>query len=172
LTERYYGIIVDKNVNKDIISPKNNWMCNDFEIDGKLSGKGVYVLLMKLEVTREINIGRLGLISFRPGGYAYVGSAMGSFKGRLGYHLKKNKKQHWHIDYLLESAVISDVLTIETEVRLECAIARALGERFESIPGFGSSDCQCKSHLFFAPNAGELRLRATEILNLLAMQLK
>lgn len=168
MTKNYYNIIVDENV----ISPKDNYMCNDFETDGKLSGKGVYVLLMKLEVTREINIGRLGLIHFKRGTYAYIGSAMSGFKGRLGYHLKKNKTPHWHIDYLLESAVISDVLTIETEVRLECAIARALGEHFESIPGFGSSDCQCKSHLFFAPNAGELRLRATEILNLLAMQLK
>lgn len=141
-------------------------------MDNSFSGKGTYILFIELAGDRAINVGSLGTIHFERGGYAYAGSAMGGLKGRIGYHLKKNKKPRWHIDYLLEFAGIENVLTIETGERLECTIANMLGEHFESIPRFGSSDCKCRSHLFFAPNAKELRLRATEILNLLAMQLK
>jgi len=37
----------------------------------------------------------------------------------------------------------------ESKIREECNIAEKLDERLFSIPGFGCSDCRCKSHLFY-----------------------
>ena len=155
-----------------VLATEDREMLNYLEPGNDFAGKGIYILLIKLRADREITIGRLGLFHFKRGIYAYVGSALGGFKSRIRRHLKKNKKLQWHIDYLLEFADISDVLTIETNKRLECAVARALGEHFEAVLGFGSSDCKCKSHLFFSPNARELQLRAMEILNLLGYNTK
>ena len=112
--------------------------------------KGSYVLLIELAEEQAINTGSLKTIYFPRGYYAYVGSAMGGFKSRLSRHLKSDKKPHWHIDYLLEKAYISEIILYETEDRVECPIAQALSCQFDSIPGFGSSDCKCRSHLFFA----------------------
>ncbi len=112
--------------------------------------KGSYVLLIRLTEEQTITTGRLKADYFPRGYYAYVGSAMGGFKSRLNRHLRSDKKPHWHIDYLLEKAVIRRIILCETEDRVECAIAQALSCRFDAIPGFGSSDCRCRSHLFFA----------------------
>ena len=112
--------------------------------------KGSYVLLIQLSEEQTITIGSLKAIYFPRGYYAYVGSAMGGFKSRLNRHLKSNKKPHWHIDYLLEKASISEIILCETKDRAECAVAQALSHQFDSIPDFGSSDCKCRSHLFFA----------------------
>jgi Uri superfamily endonuclease len=118
--------------------------------------KGSYILLMTLPEGSQIKAGRLADTYFPAGFYAYVGSAMGGFASRLNRHCKKNKKRHWHIDYLLERAALSDVILCETEVKVECAIAQALSRQFSSIPGFGSSDCKCPSHLFLAANESQL----------------
>ena len=112
---------------------------------------GSYILLIELPEEKTISVGRLQSVHFHQGGYAYVGSAMGGFKSRLNRHVKKNKKPRWHIDYLLQEAVIKDILLCQTEHRIECTIAQSLKPRLDSVPGFGSSDCRCQSHLFFAP---------------------
>lgn len=112
--------------------------------------KGSYLLLIQLSEEQTITAGRRKTACFPGGYYAYVGSAMGGFKSRLNRHLKSDKKSHWHIDYLLEKASIRRIILCETEDRVECAIAQALSCRFDAIPGFGSSDCRCRSHLFFA----------------------
>ena len=78
-------------------------------------------------------------------------------KQRLGRHLRAEKKFHWHIDYLLQKARIEEIITCEAEERTECAIVDALSERFESVPGFGASDCRCRSHLFYS-NTGMTKL--------------
>ena len=119
--------------------------------------RGSYVLLMKLPEGQTITVGSLLGICFSSGFYAYVGSAMSGLKSRLGYHLKKSKKRHWHIDYLLEKATIVDISVCETRERSECVIARALSSQFDSIPNFGSSDCRCRSHLFFNTDEGQMR---------------
>jgi len=113
--------------------------------------KGSYILLIELSEEQIITIGSLKAIYFPGGYYAYVGSAMGGFKPRLSYYLRGNKKPRWHIDYLLEKASIADIILCETEERIECTIAQALKGQFDSIPGFGTSDCKCNSHLFFTP---------------------
>ena len=112
--------------------------------------KGSYVLIIQLPAEQTITIGSLKAIHFPRGYYAYVGSAMGGFEARLNRHLKSKKKPHWHIDYLLKSAFIRGIILAETTDRAECTIAQALSHQFEAIPGFGASDCKCKSHLFWA----------------------
>jgi Uri superfamily endonuclease len=118
--------------------------------------KGTYILLIELTQGLEISVGKLGLLAFPQGSYAYVGSAMNGFKSRIGYHLRRKKKPRWHIDYLLERASIREITLFETEERAECILAQTLSKEFPSIPGFGSSDCRCNSHLYFEAEKGKL----------------
>jgi Uri superfamily endonuclease len=113
------------------------------------TARGSYVLLMSLPEDSMINVGSLGPVRFPHGHYAYVGSALGGFRSRLNRHLRTNKKPHWHIDYLREKAVLDAIITDESAERTECTIALALSKQFGSVPGFGASDCRCRSHLFF-----------------------
>ena len=114
---------------------------------------GTYVLLIELSRRRRIRIGRLGMISFQPGFYAYVGSAMSGLEARIAWHLRpfRNKRPHWHIDYFLAAGVVRAVFVKTDSQRLECLTACTLGEEFVDITGFGCSDCRCQSHLFYSP---------------------
>jgi len=132
--------------------------------------KGIYLLLIRLSEAQAIAVGSLGVVRFQRGYYAYVGSALGGFKSRLNRHLRKDKIPKWHIDYLLQKATIQSIIICETEERVECAIAEALSLRFESIHGFGSSDCKCPSHLFFA--AEEMEQEIMTALNSLGLKPK
>jgi len=131
--------------------------------------KGSYVLLIKLPEAQTITIGSLPDVHFPRGYYAYVGSALSGIKSRLNHHLKRNKKLYWHIDYLLPKATITDIIIGETEDRVECAIAQALSSQFDSIPGFGSSDCHCHSHLFFATEERQMKATIMAALELLSI---
>ncbi|MFH1640090.1 MAG: GIY-YIG nuclease family protein [Chloroflexota bacterium] len=122
-----------------------------------LSTKGSYLLLIRLAEAQKIRVGALGTIEFRAGFYAYVGSAMGGFGSRLRRHLRKDKKAHWHIDYLLEQASVEYVIISASNMRTECAIARTLSLGFASVAGFGSSDCRCRSHLFYASGEEDIK---------------
>ncbi|MFC1871119.1 DUF123 domain-containing protein [Chloroflexota bacterium] len=129
------------------------------------TAKGSYILLITLPETQTLRIGSRRVIHFQRGYYAYVGSAMGGFNPRLSRHLKENKNNHWHIDYLLQKASISGIIICTTGDRLECTIARALSARFSAVPGFGSSDCRCPSHLFFATGKRQMKAAITVELN-------
>ena len=131
--------------------------------------KGSYIILIKLPEEQTITIGSLPDVHFRRGYYAYVGSALGGIKSRLSRHLNQNKKPFWHIDYLLQKAPITDIIIGETKERVECAIAQALSSQFDSIPGFGSSDCHCPSHLFFATEERQMKSTIMAALELLAI---
>jgi Uri superfamily endonuclease len=123
--------------------------------------KGSYILIIELPEEQIITIGSLKAIYFPRGYYAYVGSAMGRFEPRLRHHLKGNKKPHWHIDYLLAKAAITDIILCETRERIECTIAQALQGQFDAITGFGATDCKCNSHLFFALEEMKSTIMAT-----------
>ena len=114
------------------------------------TAKGGYVLIVELDAKKDIHVGSLGMISFLGGFYAYLGSALGGFKSRVNRHLTETKKPKWHIDYLLSEAKVLQVILCETERRLECLLSRSLINKFSCVSGFGSSDCRCKSHLYFA----------------------
>jgi sugar fermentation stimulation protein A len=118
---------------------------------------------------RAIDTGSLRDVHFSRGYYAYVGSALGGLKSRLSRHFRSDKKLHWHIDYLLQKASIIDVIIGETESKVECALAQALSSQFDSIRGFGSSDCHCRSHLFFAAEGRRIESATRTALESLTM---
>ena len=97
-----------------------------------------------------IEVGKLGPIHFPAGTYAYCGSAMAGYRGRVGRHFSSGKKLRWHIDYLLEGAEPVAALLAPGGEGMECALGRMLSEMdgSEPVKGFGSSDCACGSHLY------------------------
>jgi Uri superfamily endonuclease len=126
-------------------------------IDSFSSHPGTYALLLHLPTPRKIEVGKLGRYYFPAGFYIYVGSALGSggLAGRLGRHLKPTAfpgwKAKWHIDYLHHYAKIAEVWTIKQTVRREhdwASLVQELPGAAVPMPGFGSSDCSCLTHLF------------------------
>ena len=111
--------------------------------------KGGYILVVELADDEETQVGKLGLVLFPGGFYAYVGSAMKGLESRIARHLRQGKNLHWHIDYLLDKAKVSQIILCETAERVECLLAQALARVFPPVPGFGASDCRCQSHLFW-----------------------
>jgi len=110
---------------------------------------GAYILLIYLPKKGRIQVGKLGSLKFEAGNYAYVGSALNGLEGRINRHLRNIKKTFWHIDYLLKSSVIKSIYYKQSAKKIECDIALKLNKEFKEINGFGSSDCKCRSHLFF-----------------------
>jgi len=111
--------------------------------------KGSYILLLNLKEDVTVNIGKLGKLDLKKGSYVYVGSALNSLESRINRHLRRNKKIHWHIDYLLDFALITDVFVKENSVKEECKVAQFFTKKLIPIKGFGCSDCKCRSHLFY-----------------------
>ena len=118
---------------------------------------GVYSLLIELKKNQKIKIGNLGKFEFPKGFYIYTGSAMNSLEKRIDRHLRKNKKKFWHIDYLLsnKNAQVISILKIKTKKRIECELNKEIFKNLKGkilIKKFGSSDCNCKSHLIYLGN--------------------
>ncbi|HDH99486.1 MAG TPA: GIY-YIG nuclease family protein [Firmicutes bacterium] len=112
---------------------------------------GLYLLLLRLDEPEEITVGRLGRFEFPSGYYIYVGRAKRGLYLRAARHRRGSKRPRWHIDYLRERAD-----WVGVEVRFgqdgECELARKVAElpgAEELVPGFGSSDCGCRTHLFY-----------------------
>ncbi|MCX6910819.1 MAG: GIY-YIG nuclease family protein [Verrucomicrobia bacterium] len=113
---------------------------------------GVYQLWLELPKLTRLTVGKLGTFDFPPGVYVYTGSALGGLEQRLARHQRRRKKMHWHIDYLLWHAHIVRIATRRTRRRLECSWnARTLRLAGAQVvaPGFGSSDCDCLTHLVY-----------------------
>jgi sugar fermentation stimulation protein A len=120
---------------------------------GKLaeSDRGSYLITLEIPRTRNIETGALGTLRYEAGWYVYAGSAQKNLSRRVSRHLRRfRKKRRWHIDYLGPHAAQVRAWPVCSYRNLECDLAGALesmGGR--GIPGFGSSDCRCKSHLFY-----------------------
>jgi len=100
----------------------------------------------------SINIGRLGNIHFKAGYYLYVGSGQTNVEKRVNRYFNKIKKSRWHIDYLLESgkAIPVKALILKLSKKYECKISRFIESKgIIPVLRFGSSDCNCSSHLFY-----------------------
>jgi Uri superfamily endonuclease len=115
--------------------------------------KGIYCLVFKNPAC-TVRVGALGEIAFRRGWHIYVGSALGSgglvrLERHIALSRTRDKRPKWHVDYLSESQPFSLRFTLHalTEERLECRLAETIGG--STIPGFGCSDCDCPSHLFY-----------------------
>jgi hypothetical protein len=68
------------------------------DTDALPDGRGIYALVLRLTGGRaRLRVGALGVLSFEPGYYCYVGSARRGLKARLQRHLRRSrKKKHWH----------------------------------------------------------------------------
>ncbi len=117
-----------------------------------------YCINLRLFEGKEITIGKKGREYFPPGFYFYVGKAKKGIRKRVARHILPEKKKRWHIDFLSEKAFPVAVKFYEEEGNSECSLAGELAERGGRIimEGFGSTDCQCPSHLFFFPNPHKL----------------
>ena len=118
------------------------------------SQPGTYALIFSACQKGQIDIGRLGTLKLKPGFYIYVGSAFGpgGLKARIGHHRKTAGRPHWHIDYLGPFLELIEIWYTCDPVHREHQWAKIISNtRGTSVPlaGFGSSDCRCKSHLFF-----------------------
>ena len=121
--------------------------------------KGSYILVISMQSPVNLIIGALGKITFDKGFYFYVGSALGNsgastLVNRVKRHISSSnsKKIHWHIDYLLnnKNSTICCIYLIPSLQNLECLIANELlSVSDDYINNFGSSDCNCKSHLLY-----------------------
>jgi sugar fermentation stimulation protein A len=117
----------------------------------EMKDRGSYLLVLKLERQKLIEVGRLGKFMFQKGYYIYVGSAMSNLRARIERHRQKRKKMHWHIDYLTQQTDGFVSIPIRSSQRQECEIAQSLSSIMKSGPsGFGSSDCKCLTHLFYS----------------------
>jgi Uri superfamily endonuclease len=111
----------------------------------------VYALLIRAEGSTQV--GSLGLLEFG-GTYVYVGSARGrAGPRRIERHADiaegRREGRFWHIDHLLRLGQLEAIVSAETVERQECAVASRIAQvAAEAVPGFGSSDCRCRSHLF------------------------
>jgi len=109
-----------------------------------------YALLILNTKDAEIHIGRLGVLNIVCGFYVYVGSAKRNLVPRIRRHLSNNKKNFWHIDYLLSSKTVKTREIWASPGEQECQMAQCFFKRgYPYVEKFGSSDCRCWSHLFF-----------------------
>lgn len=122
--------------------------------------KGVYTLIINIAEEVNLNVGSLHSLAFKSGWYTYTGSALaqGGLLGRIGRHLRKNKKCFWHIDYVLTNGLVKVKAVVHAiaNENFECVIAKAIAKecgKAKPITGFGVSDCTkgCRSHLHFFP---------------------
>ncbi len=115
---------------------------------------GTYALFRAAREGGLVQIGRLGRLRLQSGLYVYVGSALGpgGLRARLAHHCRREKRQRWHIDYLAPHTRLERVWYCLGSMRREHQWASAMGTAFQGavpLPGFGASDCDCVSHLFF-----------------------
>lgn len=136
---------------------------------------GSYVLIISIPTARITTVGKLGRMRLEKGFYTYCGNAKNGVRARVKRHLrKKNKKLHWHIDYLLDlpGAKVVEAWGFFDLGMDECTLFRHLG----SLPGskllhagFGSSDCRsgCGAHLLTfskKPEIGNLGIPKSRLL--------
>ncbi len=118
------------------------------------TGPGTYTLILSSAVEKPIKIGQLGTIFIKPGFYVYIGSAFGpgGLKARIKHHINHSSRPHWHLDYLSPALKLCEIWYTYDQIRREHQWATIHSQTRGSIrplPGFGSSDCRCPSHLFF-----------------------
>jgi Uri superfamily endonuclease len=95
-----------------------------------------------------IRIGKQEPRLFSRGHYVYVGSARKNMAQRLARHLRSEKKQFWHIDYLIPYMHVEAVWTSAlSEQDIAASFSRDLNI---PVKKFGASDTKSASHLFFS----------------------
>lgn len=116
-----------------------------------------YQLEIVLAAPARIAVGRMGVYEFPAGRYIYTGSAKRSLEARIARHLRRDKRLHWHIDYLLASPSAS-VRQVHRSGLAECTLNQQTAGTL-LVAGFGASDCRqgCGSHLKYLGETCGLR---------------
>ena len=117
------------------------------------SSPGTYALILFCPRARRLEVGKLGVFDLRPGWYVYVGSAFGfgGLRARCRHHRRLTPRPRWHIDYLRTVASLLAIWFTPDDIPREHQWAEMIGglpDASTPIPRFGSSDCNCPSHLF------------------------
>ena len=115
---------------------------------------GTYALILTPNGTKPLKIGKLGMLQVRAGYYIYVGSAFGpgGLKARIAHHIRISERPRWHIDYLRTATHLKELWYSYDHRPREhqwADIISSVRGMTVPFPGFGSSDCKCKSHLYF-----------------------
>ena len=132
---------------------------------------GTYALLIRLTTGRRLIVGKPGprecparkfpARKFPEGYYLYLGSALKGLEGRLRRHLQHDKKPHWHIDVLTNAETVAQIWRSEGDEGRECLWAQAAPLHPGAsvpVPGFGSSDCRCTTHLVHLSTSSQVQL--------------
>lgn len=136
---------------KDFLMPENVRLIpsSGEVLDREMGNAGDYMIVLQMEEDSTITVGSLGDIRFPKGYYVYVGGARKNLDQRIAHHKALRKRRHWHMDYLRNACRFTGAIPIRTKEDLEHKLAEALsGIADWTIPGFGCTDCSCKSHLF------------------------
>lgn len=152
------------------LSPESRIKSQASELDrecvrqGLPSDKGSYLLILESSSSAVITVGKRGSLTLYPGFYLYIGSALGpgGLRSRVSRHADRDKKRHWHIDYLRPHLRLSAVCYSTCSERLEDDWSQRVGvwpEVEVPMKGFGASDRRMGTHLYYfpvRPGAGSL----------------
>lgn len=123
--------------------------------------EGTYTLLVELAGETTVEVGALGSYSFPAGWYAYTGSAFGPGGfARVDCHHEvaagERDARHWHLDYFLGDTDAEIRTVVRTPDRdIECRVADTV-DGHPVVHGFGSSDCDCPTHLVHSADRATL----------------
>lgn len=124
------------------------------------SDPGTYALILRSPTNAAAQVGRWGRLELKQGYYIYVGSAFGpgGVRARVSRHVRRHKPRRWHLDYVREFLRPMSVWYTHDPRRLEHSWARLFSNMtgLSSIQGFGCSDCNCHSHLFYTRQEPDL----------------
>lgn len=122
------------------------------------SVSGTYALALHLPRAKNLRVGKFGRFYFPRGDYVYVGSAFGpgGLRARIARHARKNKRAHWHIDYLRAHAALRQVIFTTAPRAMECEWSHRLSACADAgipVAKFGAMDCRskCAAHLIAFP---------------------
>jgi len=115
---------------------------------------GTYIAVLKSNKAGTLQVGKFGELPVNKGYYVYIGSAFGpgGIKSRLNHHVKISSSPHWHIDYLRIETLFHKAYASYSYKHKECSWASMFAEdanSVEPLKGFGSSDCKCRTHLYY-----------------------
>lgn len=126
------------------------------------SQSGTYAIVLRCSDEVRISIGRLGESQLRTGHNIYIGSAFGpgGVRARVLRHNQREKRRHWHIDYLREHMSLVEAWYTHDFERREHRWVDVMNDMSLALflTGFGSSDCGCYSHLFHSIARPEISL--------------